>query len=92
MAGALVSVAALATLVAVVALFFLLVKRVIGIAMSIVVVVFVVAVIAGVLVHMGGGDMPPLLDDLFGLVGNIIRAVLGLLSDSFSVGRSMTDN
>ena len=77
---------------AVVALFFLLVKRVVGIAMSIVVVVFVVAIIAGVLVHMGGGDMPPLLDDLFGLVGNIIRAVLGVLSDSFNVGRSMTDN
>ena len=78
--------------VVILVLIFLVVKKVVHLFLGIVVVLLVIAVCWGLLVHLGGGEMPPILDNLFTFLGNVVRSILDVFSDVFRVGAAVTRN
>ena len=89
MVGALISVL---VVVGIFLLIFMLVRRVLGLALSLGVGLVFVAVVLGIYVYITGGTMPVVLDNLFRVIGNVITAVIRTLSDVFYVGAEVTKN
>ena len=89
MVGALISVL---VVVGIFLLVFMLVRRIFGLALSLGVGLFFVVVVIGTYVYINDGTMPVVLDNLLRSLGNVITAVLSVLSDIFYVGAEVTKN
>ena len=86
-------VASLISILVVVGIFLLvvlLVRRLVGLGLSLAMGFIVVAIVAAVYIHLTGGAMPVLLHNLLTLLGNVIGAVLSVLNDIFFVGAQVT--